>query len=235
MMGWYGYGIGWGGGLVMLAVIGLAVGLVWLIVRWNGDRQSSNDGDVGTILRGRMARGEIGEEEYERMRVVLEAGAPGAMRSRRTLVAAVVAGVLVLALAATTLAWTGAPWGPRAAATSGGLYRGLGPGMMRWFGYPSTTPGLQSGIPLSPTARAPRVGMNDDRFTPDSLSVTLGTTVTFVNDDRDPHTVTAADRSWSSGDLRPGASYGRTFDRAGTFGFVCLYHPWMVGTISVQP
>lgn len=96
----------------------------------------------------------------------------------------------------------------------------MGPEMMNWGPAPSAPPGTS-------------VRMAGSRFDPATLSVTAGETVRWFNDDALPHTVTAADGSWDSGNLPPGASFERRFDAAGTYQYLCRYHPGMIGTIAV--
>jgi plastocyanin len=71
-------------------------------------------------------------------------------------------------------------------------------------------------------------------YTPDPVNVHPGDTVLFVNDDAVPHTVTATDRSFDSGDLQHGASWSHTFANAGTFTYRCAYHAFMHGRIIVS-
>lgn len=75
--------------------------------------------------------------------------------------------------------------------------------------------------------------MAGSRFEPATLSVVAGETVRWFNDDSVPHTVTASDRDWDSGHLAIGEAYERRFDKPGSYPYVCLYHPGMVGTIEV--
>lgn len=72
-------------------------------------------------------------------------------------------------------------------------------------------------------------------YDPPSIKVVLGvnSTVTWVNQDREVHTVTATDGSFDSGDLVPSANFTYTLTRQGTYTYFCLYHPWMKGTILV--
>jgi plastocyanin len=72
------------------------------------------------------------------------------------------------------------------------------------------------------------------RFEPSTLTVRVGETVRWFNDDALPHTVSASDGSWDSGNLAPGSSFEYSFDAAGTYRYLCRYHPGMVGTIEVQ-
>jgi plastocyanin len=71
-------------------------------------------------------------------------------------------------------------------------------------------------------------------FTPPTLTVPPGTTVTWTNADSVPHTATAGDGAFDSGNLNPGQSYSFTFATAGSFPYVCQYHAGMTGTIVVQ-
>ncbi len=71
-------------------------------------------------------------------------------------------------------------------------------------------------------------------FDPASVTIDAGTTVTWTNNDTVPHTVTATDGSFNSGNLNPGESFSFTFDEAGTFDYICNYHPNMTGTVIVD-
>jgi plastocyanin len=70
-------------------------------------------------------------------------------------------------------------------------------------------------------------------FQPVSVSVSKGGTVTWTNNDSSPHTVTAADGSFDSGNMAPGATYSHTFTSVGTFSYVCSYHSSMNGSVVV--
>ena len=77
------------------------------------------------------------------------------------------------------------------------------------------------------------VSIVDFAFQPASLEVPVGTTVTWTNAGAAPHTVTADDGAFDSGELAPGASFSQTFDTAGSFAYHCEIHPNMTGTIVV--
>ncbi len=70
-------------------------------------------------------------------------------------------------------------------------------------------------------------------FSPASLTITAGTTVTWTNQDSATHTATADDGSWDTGDIAQGASASVTFDTPGTYTYHCTIHPNMVATITV--
>jgi len=78
------------------------------------------------------------------------------------------------------------------------------------------------------------VSMTGIKFVPDALTVTVGTTVTWTNDDTVAHTVTADDGSFDSGMIAPGGTFSFTFNTAGTYPYKCTVHlPDMIGTITV--
>jgi LPXTG-motif cell wall-anchored protein len=74
------------------------------------------------------------------------------------------------------------------------------------------------------------VSIKDFQYDPVSLPVSLGTTVTWTNNGAVDHTVTAADGSWDSGTLAPGATWSRTFDSAATVAYYCIFHGSATGT-----
>jgi plastocyanin len=73
-------------------------------------------------------------------------------------------------------------------------------------------------------------------FSPASVTIDVGDTVTWVNADAvAPHTVTANDSSFDSGLMANGATYSRTFTSPGTYAYRCTFHPpGMVGTVTVR-
>jgi plastocyanin len=71
-------------------------------------------------------------------------------------------------------------------------------------------------------------------FVPAAIEVPLGGQVTWTNEDPAPHTVSAEDGSFGSDQLDPGAIFQATFDRAGTFAYLCQIHPTMTGSVIVR-
>lgn len=71
-------------------------------------------------------------------------------------------------------------------------------------------------------------------FVPATLSVPVGTTVSWRNDDPAPHTVTSADGIFDSQQLDQGGSYSVVFDRPGVYRYRCEIHPTMVGEVRVD-
>lgn len=84
------------------------------------------------------------------------------------------------------------------------------------------------------------VAMRDFTFVPDTITVPVGATVTWVNCEDvgvEPHTTTSDTTGiWDSSDMSPGARFSRRFPVAGTFPYHCIPHRdlGMVGQIVVQ-
>ncbi len=78
------------------------------------------------------------------------------------------------------------------------------------------------------------VEMRDNVFAPQNVTVNVGDTVTWTNQDGVPHTATALDGTFNSGNLDRGQSFSFAFEQPGTHDYVCLYHPNMRGTVVVR-
>ncbi len=83
------------------------------------------------------------------------------------------------------------------------------------------------------SASDPRVTIADFSFTPASITVHVGDTVTWVNNGPSAHTATADNGSFNTGVLQKGHSASVTFHSPGTFAYHCAIHPFMHGTIVV--
>jgi plastocyanin len=77
------------------------------------------------------------------------------------------------------------------------------------------------------------VSIGDNFFDVADIAIEPGTTVYWSNDGQVPHTVTAHDGSFDSGQLDPGASYIVTFLGSGRLSYHCQLHPEMVGSVTV--
>lgn len=71
-------------------------------------------------------------------------------------------------------------------------------------------------------------------FTPATVTITAGDSVTWTNSDPVAHTATATDGSWDTGDIVEGASASITFNTPGTYAYLCTPHPTMTGTVVVE-
>ncbi|OBF73533.1 amidase [Mycobacterium sp. 852002-51613_SCH5001154] len=78
-----------------------------------------------------------------------------------------------------------------------------------------------------------QVNIDGFAFAPATLTVPVGTTVTWTNRDEEPHTVAASDGSFHSPGMGTGATFTHTFSDAGTFDYVCSIHPMMRGSVVV--
>jgi plastocyanin len=86
----------------------------------------------------------------------------------------------------------------------------------------------------SATPAATAVQIKDFAFAPQLLTVKPGTTVTWINSDEDPHTVTANDKSFHSAALDTRDKFSFTFTRPGEYGYFCSLHPHMTAKIVVR-
>jgi plastocyanin len=74
------------------------------------------------------------------------------------------------------------------------------------------------------------------KFAPASIEVKKGASVAFTNSDATPHTATSKTKgAFDSGDVTTGKPKKVTFTKAGTFAYYCVYHPYMTGTVKVDP
>jgi plastocyanin len=79
------------------------------------------------------------------------------------------------------------------------------------------------------------VSMEGIAFEPAEVTVAVGDTVTWTNNDSVPHDVTADSfSSGESGGMSNGDTFEQTFDEAGSFDYVCTVHPGMEGTVAVE-
>lgn len=97
---------------------------------------------------------------------------------------------------------------------------------------PTPTPTTGSGSPVSIVSGASTKASS--AYAPNPITVAVGGSVTWMNNDSTSHTSTADGGAWSSGTIGPGASYTKQFSSAGTFTYHCSIHPGMVGSVVVQ-
>lgn len=71
-------------------------------------------------------------------------------------------------------------------------------------------------------------------FGQNPLTVAVGTTISWLNDDHTTHTSSADGSQWTSGNIPPGGRFNFTLASAGRYTYHCQIHPNMVGTIVVQ-
>jgi amicyanin len=112
-----------------------------------------------------------------------------------------------------------------AALLAGGLLAAVGLGLLR---------GGEDRDALA--ADGTEVKIDNYSFSPGTLTVPVGTTVTWINRDETPHTVVAQDagHSFRSGGLDTDDKFSFTFEKAGTYTYICTVHPYMTGKVVVQ-
>ena len=72
------------------------------------------------------------------------------------------------------------------------------------------------------------------RFTPATLTIKAGDSVTWVNKDPFPHTATSKAGGFDSQLVAAGASWTFTPKKKGSFAYICTIHPTMKGTLQVK-
>ena len=113
-----------------------------------------------------------------------------------------------------------------------------GVALIALLGVPTSLLAAQ-GAPSAPPVAAAKVAgsqisIQDFQFNPATVTVPVGTTVTWTNKDGEPHTVTSSTKLFSSSGLDEGESFSYTFASPGTYAYHCQLHPHMTGTIVVK-
>jgi len=83
-------------------------------------------------------------------------------------------------------------------------------------------------------ASGAEVKVDNFTFGPNTLTVPVNSTVTWVNKDDIPHVIASNDGLFKSKALDTDQKYSYTFSKAGTYPYYCSIHPKMVGRIVVQ-
>ncbi|MEO9308866.1 MAG: plastocyanin/azurin family copper-binding protein [Nitrososphaera sp.] len=96
-----------------------------------------------------------------------------------------------------------------------------------------------STVSIPQGASTPGCETTNECFMPSLISVPVGTTVTWTNNDTAAHTVTSGtaatpDGIFDSGLFMAGKSFSHTFESPGQYPYYCLVHPWMAGTVTVE-
>ena len=73
----------------------------------------------------------------------------------------------------------------------------------------------------------------DMKFAPETLTVKSGDSVVWVNKDFFPHTATAQDKSFDSGDIATNKSWKYVATKKGAFSYICTLHPTMKATLII--
>ena len=101
---------------------------------------------------------------------------------------------------------------------------------------PAPQPVVQPTPPV-PQKAAPKtvaVSIKGFKFVPADVTVNVGDTVVWTNEDSAPHTVESSDNTITSDELSKGDKFSHTFTKAGTVIYKCGIHASMKGTVTVQ-
>ena len=101
------------------------------------------------------------------------------------------------------------------------------PMQMRGMVMPASAP---SGAPVSANA----VAIHNFAFGPNAITVAAGTTVTWINQDNEPHSVVMVDQSFRSTPMDTGGHFSHTFAAPGQYRYFCGFHPQMTGVVIVR-
>lgn len=104
-----------------------------------------------------------------------------------------------------------------------------------FFALTAPHPALATAV--DQTAAGPKtvaVVIDNFTFSPATLEVAVGTTVTWRNRDDVPHTVVSTTKVFKSPPLDTDESFSFTFREAGTFAYFCSLHPHMTGSVVVK-
>lgn len=103
---------------------------------------------------------------------------------------------------------------------------------------PSEPQAIRDELPVEqPRARAAAsttVTISDFKFSPAGITIDVGDTVTWSNSGPTSHSATATGGNFDTGIFPAGETRSHTFNRPGTFSYICTPHPQMKGTVTVQ-
>src|SRR5216683_3743818 len=100
---------------------------------------------------------------------------------------------------------------------------------------PPESPSAGEAAAVQAAAGPTAVRIDNFNFTPPTLVVAPGTTVTWTNADDSPHTVREKDGKFKSAALDTDDTFSQTFSAPGEYEYFCSIHPYMTGKIVVKP
>lgn len=98
---------------------------------------------------------------------------------------------------------------------------------------PAPAPAAPPVVPVQ-TAKTVQVSIKSFKFTPADITVNVGDTVVWTNEDSAPHTVESSEGTLRSDQLSNGDTYSYKFTKAGKYSYICGIHPSMKGSVTVQ-
>ena len=107
-----------------------------------------------------------------------------------------------------------------------------------WAPAGQSGPGVAAGQMAQPVAVAaptgPRIEITKHKFSRPTLTVPVGTTVTWLNRDEDVHTVVSTTLAFKSAGLETDEAYSYKFAKPGVYEYFCTLHPLMTGKVIVK-
>lgn len=85
-----------------------------------------------------------------------------------------------------------------------------------------------------PSIDPANVSITNFAFTPSTVTIKVGDTVMWTNNDTVPHTISEDNGAWDSGNIDKDATFKHTFTTAGAYTYHCKIHPYMQGKIIVK-
>ncbi len=101
------------------------------------------------------------------------------------------------------------------------------------LGFLRAAAALVTLMPAVAVAEPTQVSIASMAFGPHAVTVHVGDSVVWTNNDGFPHTVTFKDHSAGSKSLARGQTFTRVFDQAGSFEYFCSIHPSMTARVVV--
>ncbi len=125
-------------------------------------------------------------------------------------------------------------WDPTGGSMNGGMHPGHVDGGQTPAAQNATPAAAGPAVTPAAAAGAVQVKMVDNRFLPAKLTVPVGTTVTWINDGANWHSLASIKGGFQSGSLKTGQSYSHTFDTPGTYSILCKLHARQGMTQTVE-
>jgi len=86
----------------------------------------------------------------------------------------------------------------------------------------------------APAPSGPKIQIAQHKYDRPTLTIPVGTTVTWVNKDEDVHTVVSTTQTFRSPGLETDEAYSYRFTKLGVYQYFCTLHPLMTGRVIVK-
>jgi YVTN family beta-propeller protein len=99
---------------------------------------------------------------------------------------------------------------------------------------PTPAPQAPAPVAAAPQGQAVAVSIAKFAFSPATITISAGQSITWTNADPVDHTTTSDTQVWDSGSLAQNGTFTTTFSQPGTYAYHCTIHPFIRGTVEVQ-